>query len=173
MVDTFKEIAEQSIKENEAILDALGSDYDENGVPYWDKWTSKQIGDDFEMEVLKDLESRGFDLITRNVYIKGTGCEVDFVARKSNNDEDIWHVEAKGGNKGGKKRPGAQRTDNVKKAIANASLIKSLFPAIYYVAYFSAIPKRGSYSEEMINLALRKQLFNDVIYLQLEKHNRS
>ena len=29
----------ESIKENKTILDKLGSDYDEDGVPYWDKWT--------------------------------------------------------------------------------------------------------------------------------------
>jgi hypothetical protein len=27
-----------SIEENKPILDALGSDFDENGIPYWEKW---------------------------------------------------------------------------------------------------------------------------------------
>jgi hypothetical protein len=90
-------------KKNDEILKALGSDYDENGVPYWDKWTSKKIGDEFEKEVLEDLEIQGFDFIYRNVYMPGTGCEVDFVAKKK--DGPTWHVEAKGGKEGEGKRP--------------------------------------------------------------------
>jgi Holliday junction resolvase-like predicted endonuclease len=125
---------------------------------------SKKIGIEFEFRVLNDLyDNQGFEFINRNVYMKGTGCEVDFVAM----DKDrIWHVEAKGGNRGDGKRPGAQRTDSVKKCIANASLIKQIYPDIYYVSYFSSTPKRGTYSEEMINLALRKKILDDVIYLE-------
>jgi hypothetical protein len=26
---------------NDPILDKLGSDYDENGIPYWEKWEDK------------------------------------------------------------------------------------------------------------------------------------
>lgn len=35
--DRIYNIAMQSIKDNKDILDALGSDYDENGIPYWEK----------------------------------------------------------------------------------------------------------------------------------------
>lgn len=126
---------------------------------------SKKTGDEFEKLVLQDLEDKNFSIINRNVYMPRTGCEVDFVA-VNNFENVIWHVEAKGGKEGNKKRPGAQRTDNVKKSIANASLIKALYPDIYYVSYFSAPPKRGSYSEQMITLALLKKLFDDVIYLK-------
>lgn len=126
---------------------------------------SKKTGDEFEKLVLEDLENKGFSIINRNVYMPRTGCEVDFVAVNST-ENIIWHVEAKGGKHGDKKRPGAQRTDSVKKSIANASLIKTLYPHIHYVSYFSAPPKRGSYSEEMIALALLNRLFDDVIYLR-------
>jgi hypothetical protein len=34
---TFKEYAEYIVKENQEILDNLGSDYDENEIPYWKK----------------------------------------------------------------------------------------------------------------------------------------
>jgi hypothetical protein len=34
---TFEEILEEMFEDNEEILDKLGSDYDEDGVPYWDK----------------------------------------------------------------------------------------------------------------------------------------
>ena len=123
---------------------------------------SKQIGDEFEMLVLKDLESRGFEFIVRNVHMKGTGCEVDFVAK---NEHLVWHVEAKGGKAGYKKRPGAKRTDNVKKSIANAALIKTLYPDYYYVIYFSSKPNPGSYSQEMLKTAIQFGIVNEVIYL--------
>ena len=29
------------MEENEELLKALGSDYDEDGVPYWEKWGKK------------------------------------------------------------------------------------------------------------------------------------
>ena len=160
--DWVLEEAKKSFEENKHILDALGSDYDEDGVPYWDKWTSKQIGDDFEKDVLKDLEERGFNLISRNVHMKGTGCEVDFLAR---NDSKTWHVEAKGGKPGSGKRPGAQRTDNVKKAVANAALIKAVYKDVYFVVYFSSRPKLKTYSREMIDTARAANLFDEVIYL--------
>lgn len=35
--DNYKEYAEYIVKENQEILDRLGSDYDENGIPYWQK----------------------------------------------------------------------------------------------------------------------------------------
>jgi hypothetical protein len=40
----------------------------------------------------------------------GTGCEVDFIAYGERDE----YVESKGGRDDAKKRPGAQRTDNVK-----------------------------------------------------------
>jgi hypothetical protein len=129
---------------------------------------SKKSGDSFEKLVLKDLiDNQGFTDIEKNVYVNNTGCEVDFVAKKScvYDDEKVWYVEAKGGMEGGKKRPGAQRTDNVKKAIASASLIKLLYPSLCFVVYFSSRPKIGSYSEEMIKLAILQKIFDNVIYL--------
>ena len=166
--DNYREYAEWMVEQNKGILDKLGSDYDENGVPYWDKWTSKQIGDDFEMQVLKDLENRGFQFISRNVHMKGTGCEVDFLARMSDCRTDLtWHVEAKGGKPGDGKRPGAKRTDNVKKAVANAALIKAVYKDVYFVVYFSSRPKLKTYSREMIDTARAANLFDEVIYLEV------
>ena len=31
----------ETLKDNQHILDAIGSDFDENGVPYWEKWDKK------------------------------------------------------------------------------------------------------------------------------------
>lgn len=121
---------------------------------------SKKSGDQFEEKVYNDLIARGFNIIQSSVYIPGTGCEIDFIA------DATEYVEAKGGNDGEKKRPGAKRTDNVKKAIANAVLIKSLMPEIYYVVYFSSEPNKDSYSDEMISLALNKKIIDEVRYIE-------
>jgi hypothetical protein len=123
---------------------------------------SKKTGDEYETIVEMDLVDRGFDIYHRDYHVEGTGCEVDFIA--GNNGIFLEYVEAKGGQRGFKKRPGAKRTDNVKKAIANAALIKTKDPSIYYVVYFSSEPKPGSYSEEMINTALKSGIINEVRY---------
>jgi hypothetical protein len=122
---------------------------------------SKKSGDDFENRVLKDLSDRGFKNIKQNVFMAGSGCEVDFVA---DNQE---YVEAKGGYVGEGKRPGAKRTDNVKKAVANASLIKVHYPDIYYVAYFSSKPKSGNSSYQMIETALQGGIIDEVRYIEM------
>jgi hypothetical protein len=126
---------------------------------------SKKSGDEFEDFVLKDLQTRGFSKIDKNIYMPGTGCEVDFIAYGERDE----YVESKGGRDDGKKRPGAQRTDNVKKAIANGALIKVKYPDIYYVVYFSAKPITGSYSHEMIEVALFNKIINEVRYLKYEE----
>lgn len=120
---------------------------------------SKKSGDAFEDLVLEDLRERGFEAIQRNVYIEGVGCEVDFLA------DELEYVEAKGGVDTEGKRPGAKRTDNVKKAIANAALIKTKLPNIYYVIYFSSRPNPGSYSQQMLNTAIGHGIVNEIRYL--------
>jgi hypothetical protein len=128
---------------------------------------SKISGDAFESDVYQDLVDREFDEIQSNVYIPGAGCEVDFIA-VNNIWDRIEYVEAKGGLDGINKRPGAKRTDNVKKAIANGALIKSVRPEVYYVVYFSSTPSEG-YAAEMINTALKYNLIDEVRYLTIPK----
>lgn len=123
---------------------------------------SKKSGDDFESLVLQDLYSRGFSDIKKNVYMPHTGCEVDFVAQ----GKRFEYIECKGGKEGEKKRPGAKRTDNVKKAIANGSIMKKVYESMYYVVYFSDTPEPGSYSDEMINIALKYKIIDEVRYLK-------
>lgn len=124
---------------------------------------SKLSGDAYQDVVKLHLEDKGYYDIQKDVYIKGTGCEVDFVA--SNPHLGTIYVECKGGYNGEKKRPGAKRTDNVKKSIANAALIKALHPDYHYVIYFSSKPNPGSYSQEMLRTALKFGIVNEVIYL--------
>jgi hypothetical protein len=100
--------------------------------------------------------------ITKNVLIAETGCEVDFAYDHRGTQV---YVEAKGGLQGEKKRPGAKRTDNVKKAIANAALIKSLNPDTQYIVYFSDLPKHGSSSHKMLKTAIRAGFIDSVRYL--------
>lgn len=137
---------------------------------------SKKSGDEFEDLVLADLKWRGFVIINRNVYIPGSGCEVDFLAEKGIcYGWPYWlkeYIEAKGGKEGDGKRPGAQRTDNVKKAIANAALIKTVIPDARYVVYFSAKPLTNSSSAEMIEAALCNNIIDEVRYLKAETETK-
>jgi predicted AAA+ superfamily ATPase len=123
---------------------------------------SKKTGDAFESVVLLDLTERKFSTIFQNVEIEDTGCEVDFIAKSWQTTE---YVEAKGGLHGEKKRPGAKRTDNVKKAIANGALIKSVHPDSYYVVYFSSEPEPGSYSDKMLKAAKKANFIDEVRYI--------
>jgi len=123
---------------------------------------SKKSGDDFEAIVLEDLKARGFVDIEKNVYMVGTGCEVDFLAKGTRYE----YVECKGGKVGDGKRPGAKRTDNVKKAIANGSIMKKIYETMYYVVYFSDTPEQGSYSEQMLDIALKYKIIDEVRYLK-------
>jgi hypothetical protein len=38
---TFDDYIKRVMKENEELLKALGSDFDEEGIPYWEKWGSE------------------------------------------------------------------------------------------------------------------------------------
>jgi hypothetical protein len=122
---------------------------------------SKKSGDHFEDIVMSELETNGYQNIKKNVYIPEAGVEVDFLA-------DGHYIEAKGGYEGDKKRPGAKRTDSVKKAIANGALIKATIPNANYKVYFSSRPTPGSSSDVMIRVALEHKIIDDVIYIEQE-----
>jgi hypothetical protein len=38
---TFDDYIKRIIKEDKGILESLGSDFDEEGIPYWEKWGSE------------------------------------------------------------------------------------------------------------------------------------
>lgn len=123
---------------------------------------SKKSGSEFEDFVQKDIESRNGVIVGKDYCIKDLGIELDFVA---DFPSKIEYIEAKGGRSGGKKRPGAERTDNVKKALCNGALLKYKNPSAYYVVYFSAPPKENSYSDNMIKTALEAGYINEIRYL--------
>jgi hypothetical protein len=41
--ENYAEYVGYIARDNDRILEALGSDYDEDGVPYWEKYKDKQI----------------------------------------------------------------------------------------------------------------------------------
>lgn len=123
---------------------------------------SKKIGFKFEQLVENHLLESNKTVLYRGFKFKELGIDVDFVA---DDGEKLEYIEAKGGETGLKKRPGAQRTDSVKKAIANAALLKSVKPDAYFVIYFSAEPKKGNSADKMIETALRCGYVDEVRYI--------
>lgn len=123
---------------------------------------SKKSGDEFENLVEQDLISKGGLVVGKDYCVKEIGIELDYIADLPARTE---YVEAKGGHAGGKKRPGAQRTDNVKKAVCNGALLKHINKSAYYVIYFSAPPKPNSYSYNMIETAIKAGYVDEVRYL--------
>ena len=124
---------------------------------------STKSGDEFEDLVYADLERFGATNIKRHVVLKDIGVEADF-AFKDNLGRQFY-IEAKGGEQGPKKRPGAKRTDNVKKAIANGALIKAALPLSQFIVYFSDLPKHGGSSHKMLKNAIRAGYVDAVRYL--------
>ena len=123
---------------------------------------SFKSGNEFEELVKTVITSEEYISIERDYYIEGVGCEVDYKIVYGNRTE---YIECKGGFSGGNKRPGASRTDNVKKAVANGAVIKAVYPDYYYVVYFSAPPKEGNYADQMLNTALAHGIIDEVRYL--------
>lgn len=123
---------------------------------------SKKTGTEFELLVKCDLTNKGYNLLPKKTKINEIGVDVDYIAEK---DGVIEYGEAKGGKTGKKKRPGAKRTDNVKKAICNGALLKWKDPNYRYVVYFSDTPVKGSSSDQMIEAALRANFIDEVRYL--------
>jgi hypothetical protein len=124
---------------------------------------SKKSGDLFEDMVLEDLSRTGIKKIDKHVVLKDVGVEADFAYKDTVGRQ--FYIEAKGGEAKGNKRPGARRTDNVKKAIANGALIKAEYPDVNFVIYFSELPKHGSSSHKMLKNAIKAGYVDSVRYL--------
>ena len=123
---------------------------------------STKSGKQFEENVcahLAGLHDISLNKIIRHVRLDSLGIELDYCI------PGLEAGEAKGGASGKKKRPGAQRTDNVKKAIANGALFKTLNPNTRFVVYFSAKPKPGSASEAMLETAISNGFIDQVRYI--------
>lgn len=123
---------------------------------------SKKVGMQFEKLVEEHLKDCKKVILHKNYKFNSIGIDVDFVATDGLITE---YIEVKGGAPGHKKRPGAQRTDSVKKAIANGALLKSFHPDLRFVIYFSAKPTPGSSSDLMLQNALNAGYVDDVRYI--------
>ncbi|NBU99920.1 MAG: hypothetical protein EBS31_00395 [Burkholderiaceae bacterium] len=124
---------------------------------------SKKSGDLFEDMVLEDLSRTGIKKIDKHVVLHDVGVEADFAYKDIIGRQ--FYIEAKGGESKGNKRPGARRTDNVKKAIANGALIKAAYPDVQFVVYFSELPKFNSSSHKMLKNAIKAGYVDAVRYL--------
>lgn len=126
----------------------------------------RQEGREYENAVIAhEILTKKAEVIGRDVDIPGSGIQMDVIMADPVNNGTVKFIQAKGGKPGEGKRPGAQRTDNVKKAIADGALLKSIIPDSWYTVYFSEKPKSGSSSEFMINTALRVGMVDEVNYL--------
>lgn len=47
-MNNLEKILEEIIETNKELLERLGSDYDENGVPYWEKGVRERIAQEIE-----------------------------------------------------------------------------------------------------------------------------
>ena len=47
-MNNIEKILEEIIETNKELLERLGSDYDENGVPYWEKGVRERIAQEIE-----------------------------------------------------------------------------------------------------------------------------
>jgi hypothetical protein len=134
-------------------------------VPHNFQGDSTKSGNSFE-DVVEKILKKESEIIHKNLYLESVGCEVDFVINQNN---QVIYVECKGGEDTGSKRPGAQRTDNVKKAIANGALIKSEMPDSVYIVYFSAEPVPMSSSDKMLNAAMAHGFIDEIVFVSNKK----
>ena len=75
-------------------------------------------GEEFVRECVLALTRAGFEVVGERVDLVDTGCEVDLLARGATGV--VFYIECKGSFM---RRPGLQRTDTLRKAIANMALI--------------------------------------------------
>ena len=54
---TFDDYMRRIMEQNKEILESLGSDFDEEGIPYWEKW-GKESKFDAEFDVDKDTTDK-------------------------------------------------------------------------------------------------------------------
>ena len=132
---------------------------------------SSQSGNEFENAVaqeLSDIYDLDRDEFLEKLVLNELGIELDYFVVT---EEGVEAGEAKGGRPGPRKRPGAKRTDNVKKAICNGALLHQAYPDMKYVVYFSAPPKENSASDMMLRTALEAGFISEIRYLNIYTFN--
>lgn len=107
---------------------------------------SAHSGRRFEDECVGLLQAVGWTINTRK-HVDKTGVEIDITA--STPGGLLVFMECKGGEQN---RPGAQRTDNVLKALGNALILHTSGLAVPYVVLYSAAPLPCTASERWLTL---------------------
>lgn len=136
----------------------------------------RKSGLDYENAVIAhEILVNNSNVVGRNVTIPECGIEMDIVINVPLYDKKgtkinsvVKYVQAKGGRPGESLRPGAKRTDSVKKALADGTLLKVTHPDCRFVLYFSEPPKEGSSSDKMIRTALDSGIVDEVHYVGYE-----
>jgi len=77
---------------------------------------AKEQGDWFEDACIRTLQAAGFDVVDQRVRFKDAGVEVDIIV--TGKADISFYITCKGSYQGS--RPGCERTDTLKKAIAEA-----------------------------------------------------
>jgi hypothetical protein len=129
------------------------------------------IGKRFEQVVTTDVYRRGATTVVTGKVLKDIGVEMDIEAVYP--DGRIEWIECKG-SEGTGQRDGS-RTDNVKKAIANAALTKVKYPDRYVVLYLSDAPVEGNSSYRMLETAIVAKYIDEVRILAnpYKQHNKT
>lgn len=107
---------------------------------------SSESGRRFENECASLLKATGWSIHQRK-FLDKTGVEIDILA--STPGGTLVFIECKGGEQD---RPGAQRTDNVLKALGNALILHAGGLYVPYIILYSAGPLPGSASERWLTL---------------------
>lgn len=107
---------------------------------------SAHSGRRFEDECVNLLQAVGWSIHKRK-HVDKTGVEIDITA--STPAGTLVFIECKGGEQD---RPGAQRTDNVLKALGNALILHSDGLCVPYVVLYSAGPLPGTASQRWLRL---------------------
>lgn len=130
---------------------------------------NRSDGTRFEEACKSMLEKLGCEIVDRNFAIEEIGIEVDFVVRVPSGME-MW-VECKGGDMTGQ-RVGAERTDNVKKALCNALLANKLEGSPAFVLLVSAKPSPGSKAKRA-NAMIAAAIKYGALYACINVNDRS
>ena len=102
------------------------------------------------------LTETGFQVVGKNLRVRGTGASVNFVA--VGQDEQVWWFDVSGAFSSS--RGGLLRTDTVWKALGRASVLREQEAAQPIILLSSHLPKKGSEGD----LALRATRTADTIF---------
>jgi hypothetical protein len=128
--------------------------------------TSKEQGDLFEETAEMALKLVGFSIVGRHVFFPNAGVNIDFIADNKNGIS--FYVTCKGSIQGD--RPGCERTDTLKKAIAEAYLLSRYewWPILLLTSHLPT----GRSGLAMLKTVERSVLFDAIVPTSKEGQRR-